>query len=144
MRRTVSEQITIPAAIATQMLDHGRATLPSEACGLLAGEGALRRVTAFHPARNELASPLRYSIHPEDLVRIVLGIERSGDELVGIFHTHVGSPAVPSAADRREARYPAAVHVLASLAEPDASAESALRAWRIGDDTVREVAVVIG
>lgn len=101
-------------------------------------------MTAFHPARNEHASPLRFSVHPEDLVRIVLGIERAGDDLVGIFHSHVGSPAVPSPADRREARYPDAVHVLVSLADPSSAPKSAVRAWRIGDGRGSEVTVIIG
>ena len=112
------------------MLDHARAALPAEGCGLLSGSRATGRASAFHPARNEHASPLRYSVHPEDLVRIVLGIERRGEDLLAIFHSHVSAPAIPSPADVREARYPDALHVVATLARPETSAAE-MRAWRI-------------
>lgn len=136
--------LIVPSAVAAEMLAHARAGLPHEACGLLAGRRAEGRATAFHPGRNEHASPLRYSLHPEDLVRLVLGIEASGDDLVGIFHSHVSAPAVPSPSDVREARYPEVVHVLATLADAAAGPADALRAWRIAGDGSREVPLVIG
>ena len=55
-----------------------RAELPNEACGLLSGSAADGLVTTFHPARNMEASPLRYNVHPEDLVRITLRHRRRG------------------------------------------------------------------
>jgi proteasome lid subunit RPN8/RPN11 len=142
----VVTQLTLPAAIAEQLLAHARAELPNEACGLLAGtrSGDAMTVLEFHPARNAAASPLRYDVHPEDLVRIVFGIEDAGRELVGIFHSHVASPAIPSATDLRAAQYPEACHLLASLADPEAGPEGALRAWTIRDGSATEVALRIG
>lgn len=127
----VSDGLRLPGRVADEMLSHARAELPNEACGLLAGDLASGRATAFHPARNAEASPLRYNVHPDDLVRIVLGIEDAGEDLVAIFHSHTRSPAVPSATDRRAAQYPDAFYVLATLANADAPPASALRAWRI-------------
>jgi proteasome lid subunit RPN8/RPN11 len=135
----VSAGLTIPAAIGLALLDHARAELPNEACGLLSGNRTAGRATAFHPARNEEASPLRYTVHRDDLVRIVFGIEDAGEDLVAIFHSHTHSPAVPSATDHRTALYPDAFYVLATLADPDASPDAALRAWRIQDGASREV-----
>lgn len=122
--------VILPGAVAGAMLDHARSELPNEACGLLAGHLDTGRATAFHPARNAEASPLRYNVHPDDLVRIVFGIEDAGEDLVGIFHSHTRSPAVPSATDLRTAQYPV-FYVLATLAEPEAPPSEALRAWRI-------------
>jgi len=138
--------LTLPAAIAEQLLAHARAELPNEACGLLAGtrSGDAVTVLEFHPTRNAEASPMRYDVHPDDLVRIVFGIEDAGRELVGIFHSHVASPAVPSATDLRQAQYPDACHLLASLADPDAGPEDTLRAWTIGDGSASEVPLRIG
>jgi len=127
----VSDQLRLPAAIADDLLTHARAELPNEACGLLGGDLAAGRAMTFHPARNAEASPLRYNVHPEDLVRIVFAIEDAGQDLVAIFHSHTHSPAVPSATDRRSAQYPDAFYLLATLADPDAAPASALRAWRI-------------
>ena len=123
--------LTLPGAVAEELMAHARAELPNEACGLLSGSLADGRATTFHPARNEEASPLRYNVHPEDLVRITFAIEDAGEDLVAIFHSHTRSAAVPSATDRRTAMYPDAFYLLASLADPDAPPSRALRAWRI-------------
>jgi [CysO sulfur-carrier protein]-S-L-cysteine hydrolase len=139
-----ADGLVIPAAVAEAMLAHARSELPNEACGLVAGSLADGRATTFHPARNAEASPLRYNVHPEDLVRIVFEIEDAGEDLVGIFHSHVRSPAVPSATDRRAAQYPGVFYVLATLADPGADAAEAMRAWRIEDAVSREVTLEIG
>jgi len=126
------------------VMRHARAELPNEACGLLAGSVADGQASRFHPARNVEASPLRYNVHPEDLVRITFAIEDAGEELVAIFHSHTRSPAVPSATDRRTAMYPDAIYLLATLADPDALPARALRAWRIYRGQSFEVPLTIG
>jgi [CysO sulfur-carrier protein]-S-L-cysteine hydrolase len=131
--------LRIPRSIAGELMAHARVELPHEACGLLAGSLAEGRVASFHPARNVDASPLRYSIHPEDLVRITFAIEDAGEDLVAIFHSHTRSAAIPSATDRRAAMYPEQFYVIATLADPDAPAERALRAWRIHGGHAYEV-----
>ena len=133
--------LILPRAVAEMVLAHARAELPNEACGLLSGSAADGLVTTFHPARNAEASPLRYNVHPEDLVRITFDIDDAGEDLVGIFHSHTRSPAVPSPTDRRAAMYPDAVYLLASLADPEASPDSSLRAWRIAAGEATEVAL---
>lgn len=135
--------LVIPRGVAVEMIEHARAELPNEACGLLAGSLAAGSVSAFHPARNAEASPLRYSVHPDDLVRIVFGIEDAGEDLVGIFHSHTRSPAVPSATDRRAAMYPDAFYLLATLADPDAPPERSLRTWRIHGGQAFEVPTAV-
>jgi [CysO sulfur-carrier protein]-S-L-cysteine hydrolase len=135
----VVDRLTIPSSVAGELLDHARAEVPNEACGLLAGDLAAGRATAFHPARNEEASPLRYNVHPDDLVRVVFGIEDAGQDLVGIFHSHTHTPAVPSATDLRTAQYPDAFYVLVTLSDPNAGPAESLRAWRIRDGASTEV-----
>ncbi len=135
--------LEIPSGVAYAMLAHARSELPNEACGLLSGSLADGAATAFHPARNAEASPLRYSVHPDDLVRIVFAIEDGGDDLVAIFHSHTRSPAVPSATDRRAAMYRDAFYVLATLAEPDVPPDASLRAWRISDGQSTEVPLTV-
>ena len=136
--------LALPAAVAEQLMSHARAELPNEACGLLSGSLTSGRATAFHPARNVEASPLRYNVHPEDLVRITFAIEDAGQDLVAIFHSHTRSAAVPSATDRRTAMYPDAFYLLASLADADAPPAQALRAWRIDAGQAFEVPLTIG
>lgn len=136
--------LAIPRAVAKALLAHARAELPNEACGLLAGSLTEGRATAFHPTRNAEASPLRYSVHPEDLVRITFAIDDAGEDLVAIFHSHTRSAAVPSATDRRTAMYPDPFYLLASLVDADAPPERALRAWRIHRGHAYEVPLAIG
>lgn len=138
------ERLLLPGSVAAEIMAHARAALPHEACGLLAGFRSDGRATEFHPARNEHSSALRYSVDPDDLVRIAFTIEASGADLLGIVHSHVGSPAVPSATDVREARYPDALQLIASMADPDAAPAVALRAWRVGEAASTEVPIVIG
>jgi len=130
--------LRISAALADELLAHARAEAPNEACGILAGSLADGRATAYHPARNADASPFVYTVHPDDLVRIVLGIEDAGQDLVAIFHSHTRTPAVPSPTDRRQAMYPDAFYLLASLLDPDVLPMQALRAWRIRDGEATE------
>jgi [CysO sulfur-carrier protein]-S-L-cysteine hydrolase len=139
----VSAGLTLPAALADELLAHARSELPNEACGLLGGSLASGVATSYHPARNAEASPVIYNVHPDDLVRIVFGLEDAGDDLVAIFHSHTRTPAVPSATDRRSAQYPDAFYVLATLADPAAAPAAALRAWRIVDGESSEVPLTI-
>lgn len=135
----VADRLVLSPAVAEELLVHARAEEPNEACGLLAGDLASGVASRYLPARNADASPLRYTVHADDLVRIIFGIEDAGEDLVGIFHSHTHTPAVPSPTDLRSAQYPDAFYVLATLSDPDASPRAALRAWRITDGASREV-----
>jgi [CysO sulfur-carrier protein]-S-L-cysteine hydrolase len=136
--------LSLPPALAEAVMAHARAELPNEACGLISGSLATGRASSFHPARNVEASPLRYNVHPEDLVRITFAIEDAGEDLVAIFHSHTRSAAVPSATDRRTAMYPEPFYLLASLVDTNAPPARALRAWRIYRGQAFEVPLTIG
>jgi [CysO sulfur-carrier protein]-S-L-cysteine hydrolase len=135
----VADQLVLPAALVEELMAHARSEVPNEACGLLAGDLASGNASRYHPARNADASPLRYTVHPDDLVRIVFGIEDDGEDLIGIFHSHTHTPAIPSPTDLRSAQYPDAFYLLVTLSDPEAPARDALRAWRITDGASREV-----
>ena len=57
------------------------------------------RATRVYRARNAEASPLRYTIHPQDQFRITMEIEEHGEEIAAIYHSHTSSPAKPSQTD---------------------------------------------
>ena len=138
--RAPAGTLTISRQVAEALPDHARAELPNEACGLLSGSLADGRAVSFHPTRNAEESPLRYNVDPDDLVRVTFEIDEAGADLVGIFHSHVASPAVPSETDRRLAFYPEAFYVLAGLTDAD---NPELRAWRIRDGEVTEAPLVV-
>jgi proteasome lid subunit RPN8/RPN11 len=125
------------------MIDHARAEYPNEMCGLIVGDGlpadggqALR----WEPTRNRAASPMRYDIHPDDLLRLTIATEKADEEFWAIVHSHTHSPARPSSTDIGLAFYPDAIYILVSLADD----EPAVAAWRIVDGTVYPVEIVVG
>ena len=93
--------VRLPRALADEMVAHARSELPNEACGILGG--ARGRAAHVPPARNADASPYRYSVDADDLLRIALAIDEAGDEVAAIYHSHTMSPAYP-VAHRRRAR----------------------------------------
>lgn len=130
-----AESLDLTPADAQRILRHVQAEWPLEACGLLGGIG--RRVLAVCPVRNELASPVRYRVHPEDLIRVIQDLEARGWELVGIYHSHPHGPPFPSTTDIAEAYYPEAIYVIAAPAR----GEWRLRAFRIANGAAREVPI---
>jgi [CysO sulfur-carrier protein]-S-L-cysteine hydrolase len=87
---------------------------------------------AVHRARNKLASPLRYELHPSDLYEILDGIDDAGLELGAIYHSHTRSAPIPSETDINLARYPDPLYVIVGLKDRDPD----VRAWTIRDGRV--------
>ena len=134
-------------SMADAIVDQARAEYPNEACGIIAGTanpaagGAALR---YEATRNEAASPYRYSIHPDDAFRVIVGIDDADEAVWGIVHSHVRSPAVPSLTDIGLATFPDALYILVSLSDDQADPETgarSLRAWRIVDGSTHEVAL---
>lgn len=121
-----------------QMIAHARDEAPLEACGILAGKQD--RVVEVYRARNADCSPISYRLDPEEQYRIFLDIEDKGLDILGIYHSHPTSPAVPSNADLKQAYYPEATYFVVSLADP---AEAQVRAFRIADGEVTEEEMVV-
>jgi proteasome lid subunit RPN8/RPN11 len=116
--------LRLPRPIADEIAEHARTGLPDEACGILSGVDAT--ATRFHPAVNADASPFRYSIDSQDLLRIVTEIDDAEEDLLAIYHSHTRSPAFPSRTDVELAFWPDAAYLIVSLASdpPDLKAYS--------------------
>ena len=130
--------MVIPAAVRDEIVAHARAGLPNEACGILAGAGD--RVERFYAAEPDEPSPFYYRIESRDQIRIMNAIDEAGLDLVGIYHSHVASPAYPSRTDAEQAFWPDAVYVIVSLAGGGAD----VRGFHIRDMDVTEVPIEIG
>ena len=137
--------VRLPGEIRDAIVAHARAETPNEGCGIVVGDrpaaegGRARRWVAL---RNALASPVRYSIDPDDLLRLTIETDDADEVFWAIVHSHVASAARPSPTDVRESHYPDALYIVVSLAESDADPVSGgpgLRAWRIVDGSVHEV-----
>ncbi len=142
--------VALPDEIRAAIVAYARAELPNEACGLIVGDRPAAdggRALCWEPTRNRAASPYRYEIHPEDLLRLTIQTDDADEVFWGIVHSHVASPARPSPTDIGLAFYPDVLYVLVSLHPDEADAATGapgVRAWRIVDGAVDEVAIVVG
>ena len=132
---TASVQLSEP--VRTAILEHARREAPNECCGLLVGTPEV--VHSAHAARNELASPVRFRIDPEDHVGAVRRARAQGRDVIGAYHSHPSSPPIPSSTDLAEA-LPHFLYVIASLAP--AGGQCPLRAWRLEGRNFVEVPLV--
>ena len=135
--------------IRAAIIEHARRDYPNEACGVIVGSGyaadgglALR----FVPTRNEDASPLRYRVHGDDLLRLTIEVDDRDQVFWAIVHSHTHTAAEPSPTDIRLAEsYPDALYILVSLdvahTDPERG-EPGVRAWRILGPDVSEVALI--
>ena len=124
--------MVIPAAMRDEIVAHARAGLPNEACGIIAGVDG--RAERFFPALPDEPSPYYYRIESRDQIRIMNEIDDAGLDLIGIYHSHVSSPAYPSRTDAEQAFWPDAVYLIVSLAG-DAPE---LKGYRIVDFAIDE------
>ena len=127
----------IPTEIVDEIIAHAREEAPTECCGMIgARDGA---ATSLYRARNAEASPLRYTVHPTDQLRIMDEIEDRDEELAAIYHSHTGSRAYPSQTDVNLAEnWPDPLYVICSIADPE---RPDVRAFAMRDGDVDEVAL---
>lgn len=107
-----------------------RASLPNEACALLAGRledggpeadkgDGLLVVSAVFPVENSLRSPKAFALDGHGMIRAEEAIDATTDNLIGVMHSHPSSEAVPSARDLEDAATydPSAhlIHVIVSM-----------------------------
>jgi proteasome lid subunit RPN8/RPN11 len=134
---------TISAELLQAVIDAARQGVPNEACGLLvaasyAADGG--SPTRYVPMRNAAESPYRYLIDAEEQLRVWLELEDNDEVPWGIVHSHVTSPAVPSATDVGLAFFPDSLYLVCSLADAE---RPVVRAWRIVEGTVTEVPMAV-
>src|SRR6185369_14335407 len=100
-RTGVGRMITIPEKQLTEIREHGVRDYPYECCGLLLGRFSPngKVVTETYPisnAREESAKRNRFLIAPEELMKGERYARQHKLEVVGFYHSHPDSPAVPS------------------------------------------------
>ncbi len=120
--------IRIRTAVLDTMISHAREDVPLECCGLLLGAGNL--VDECVRTRNARASETAYLVDPTEHFAAVRRARRDGRAILGAYHSHPRSPAVPSPTDLAEAHDADLLYVIVSLAEigsPD------VRGYRLED-----------
>ena len=135
------------------MIVHAKREAPYESCGILAGDvplnGGISLITEIYEIKNlpsddpriaELKIPedrtVRYMMDPKEQIQAMRNMRERGLTMMGIYHSHPHSAALPSTTDIRLAFYPEVFYFIISLAQtpPD------LRAFFIvGGKTTEEI-----
>jgi desampylase len=126
----------IALSVESAIVAHALAEAPRECCGLLLGtDSAILDSTA---AANVADDPLRrYLVDPRDHLRAIREARARGLQVIGAYHSHPRSAAVPSATDAAEG-FGNFVFVIAGLARQPAE----LTAWVWSDGNFAAVPLV--
>ena len=106
--------IRIAAPALDAVVAHAREAAPAECCGLLIGGSD--EIGDAIGTRNIAGDVSRFLIDPKDHIDGRREARRRGLEVVGFYHSHPRSPAVPSETDVAEAAYPDHFYLIVSLA----------------------------
>lgn len=127
-------RLTIPSGLLEAIHRHGEAAYPEEGAGFLLGkDGDPRQVLSLLPLDNIRqgdARRNRYLISPQDYLKAEDEADRTGLELVGVFHSHPDHPNQASEYDRDWAQ-PWFSYIITSIYTGKA-VES--RSWRLDED----------
>ncbi len=128
---TVSLQASMQKRIFVQM----EATYPNEGGGFLLGELKndeiiIRNIAQVENIFEKEEQHHRYAMTPQDWMRLEDEADKQGLMLVGYYHSHPDSPAIPSEYDRVHA-LPNFVYLITSVMKAKAAD---MRAWKLKAD----------
>ena len=130
--------VVISGELQQRIFDQMEATYPNEGGGFLLGEAGSDAVIVSDiiQVRNVFAAEEqhhRYAMTPQDWMRLEDQADERGLSLIGYYHSHPDSPAVPSEYDREHA-LPNFVYIISSVMM---ARTADMRAWRLQADRSR-------
>lgn len=128
-------QITLSSDLQQRIFAHLESTYPNEGGGFLFGTHTPDGITIAdtNPITNVFAAEEqyhRYAMTPQDWARQEDAADARGLTLVGYYHSHPDSPAIPSIYDRDHA-LPNFVYIITQVQDGKAVD---MRVWRLKDD----------
>jgi len=124
------EMIRIPKSIYVKMVEHAKKDFPLECCGILGGKD--HAVEKAFELQNVDQSSVRYSMAPQEQLKVFEEIEKDAMEMVAIYHSHTHTIPFPSETDVKLAFYPEISSIIISLKEKD----PVVKAFRIGKEAI--------
>lgn len=127
--------VILSQALQTHIFQHLQGTYPNEGGGFLLGstEGENIRIHETIQIENVFAEEEqyhRYAMTPQDWMRLEDEADSRGLTLVGYYHSHPDSPAIPSIYDRDHA-LPNFVYIITQVQQAKAVD---MRVWRLRSD----------
>ena len=123
--------------------EQARAAFPAECCGLLVGRrrgggrASVGRVEAC--VNRSVDRDRRFTISPEALLATYRRARDRGEQVLGTYHSHPGSAAVPSESDR-ESAWPGASYLIVGL---DGQGVRERRSWRLDEQSFIEEELIV-
>lgn len=122
-------KLLLPRDLRDRIVADAERTPTVEICGLLAGHN--NRCTAAYPVPNVSPDPeIAFYMDPQGQIDAMGMMQTSGEEMLGIYHTHPRTEAWPSDRDIAGAAYPGVAYVIISLRDP---AQVAIAAFNFAD-----------
>ena len=99
----MQKSIVLTESQKLQLVKHAEKFNPNESCALLFGSENDEKVTVeeIFFADNIEESPINFTISNEELLKGYKIAEEKNFEVVGIFHSHPNSEAIPSSTDKK-------------------------------------------
>jgi [CysO sulfur-carrier protein]-S-L-cysteine hydrolase len=125
--------VHVGAAVQRSLADYCEQCYPAEACGFvlgdLNGQSAIATAHCFVPVRNAARHPnSEFAMDPAELVALLAKTPK--EQLLGIFHSHPGSPPIPSEADLQSQWHTLPTYWIVSLHNRD-QPETAVYGWYV-------------
>lgn len=126
------------ARILQDAAERGR---PFEVCGIIAGLADRDLIAqTIIPLPNSAPDPAtRYQVSPPDFIRAYYQIERSGAEVIAVYHSHPDSAPIPSQTDLIEATWPELAYLIIGME----AGGMTMRAWMIRHLKAIEIEIVL-
>jgi proteasome lid subunit RPN8/RPN11 len=105
--------LTCRPEVLAAAIAHARDASPAECCGILLGRD--NEIVEAVRVRNLADSPTRYLLDPAGHLAAQRDGRARGVDVLGFYHSHPHSPAVPSETDIAEAAYPGYLYLIVSL-----------------------------
>ncbi len=122
--------VRIPKSILERIIEHAKKEAPLECCGILAGKNGT--IEKAYEVPNAEKSPVRYSMSPQDQLKVFEEMERESLDMIAVYHSHTHTIPFPSETDVRLAFYPEVASIIISLKED----VPVVKAFRIREDAI--------
>lgn len=130
--------LTLKKEFFEKIISQSKKEYPNEACGILAGKNGC--VEKIYEMTNTKKSPSLFFMDSGEQLKVAKEIRGLGLEMVGIYHSHVASPAYPSSHDVEMAFYPEVSYVILSLKEMN---NPGIRSFKISEGKITEEEIKI-
>jgi len=131
--------LSLKKELLKMITEHAIREFPNEACGILAGnQGRAERV---YEMVNAEKSPETFFMDAREQLKVMKEIRNKGEEMIGIYHSHVASLAYPSSHDVELALYPEASYVIISIKDKK---NPSVRSFKIVEGKISEEELEIG